>query len=114
MSKYTDPWHYANYQGIGFTLISEAHMNFGLIGVIGVMFLLGWVLSHLYTNAIMKSDIGSWVIYFVVAANTLFAIRQDVSSILRPAWGVVFVWMLVVGIRLLLRRRQPKQVMVTS
>jgi oligosaccharide repeat unit polymerase len=78
------PWAFDLGQGVGFTTIGEAYLNFGTIGVIGFFALVGFLLGKLDQIDLLHHP--DW---FVFASAFLWhfvrTVRDDLSNFTKPA-----------------------------
>jgi len=82
-----DPWTYRNNGGMGFSAVAEPYMNFGIVGVIGYFFLLGYLLVRLDRVSIHSPyALACWAL---VLGPLLWTTRNDFANFFRPAvWGL--------------------------
>lgn len=99
LARHTDPWYYRNFEGIGFSVIAEAHMNFGIYGGAIILFLLGLFARYFYTFLFKIKSPFYWFLYISIFSNSLFAVRQTISDIFRPIWGILILWAAVTLIK---------------
>ena len=89
LARNLEPWFYDNFEGIGYSIVAEAHMNFGLIGGAGLFIVLGTFLSYLYYSLMKKYSYEKWLIYLVFVVNLLFMVRQSSVVVIRPIWALL-------------------------
>jgi oligosaccharide repeat unit polymerase len=82
-----DPWTYRNNGGMGFSAVAEPYMNFGIAGVIGYFFLVGYLLVRLDRVSIQSSyALACWAL---LLGPLLWTTRNDFANFFRPAvWGL--------------------------
>lgn len=73
------PYHVAQGQGIGFTLVGDGYINFGIWGVIIWFTLLGWVIKFVYLR--MNKNIIHQIIYIMMIPIVIYSIRDSSAVI---------------------------------
>jgi oligosaccharide repeat unit polymerase len=96
-------------QGYGFSLIGEAYLNFGTLGSLIVLGILGWVFESLYQNA-LKSNIyhlEKWLYYFAIYYKFFYGLRSESVSIVKQLfYGVTIIFIFQIITRLPLRLKK--------
>lgn len=77
-------------QAYGFSVIAEAFYNFSYIGVILIMFFLGYIFKKLETKNNEKSYI-SILVSAIVLQWSLWGVRNSAESIVRPIFWQIFI-----------------------
>jgi hypothetical protein len=90
-------WMFDTGGGGGFSFIAEAYLNFGLVGVVAVMFLVGWLLGGLdYRNLQYEPR---WLVVAVITMwPMLKIIRNDFDNFAKPIGLIVatlVIWWLI-------------------
>jgi oligosaccharide repeat unit polymerase len=101
-------WAYDVGQGVGFTAIGEAYLNFGTVGVIAVFMLLGFWFQRLESIDLLAHP---WWLFFCCAMlwHLMRTVRDDFTNFTKPALFTLIVlgiWA-VLG-RTLMPRRAPR------
>lgn len=77
-------------RGYGFSIIAEGYYNFGIIGVVSVMLLVGWFISRLTLVADRSTTNTSTVVLAIILHNLLWGVRNAAESIVRPiVWEIM-------------------------
>lgn len=79
--------------GRGFSLVAEGYLNFGIIGVIGLFFLLSTMLNILYKRSNVPFIA---LIYVLIIPSVLYSIRMDLATLLSYAWKHVTIPILLI------------------
>jgi len=75
--------------GLGSTIIADIYLSFGLLGVIFLMFLLGYFVNKLYVNS-MNNEYYSLIVLSVMLSNSVFIVRDSYLFPLRfIVWSVI-------------------------
>ncbi len=78
--------------GYGFSVVAEAYYNFGTLGVIAVMALLGYLFSRLTVTARASESNMPTLIMAILLQNMVWGVRNVMESIARPiVWEILFV-----------------------
>lgn len=68
--------------GLGFTIIGEGYINFGIIGIVLSMFILATITKFLYKKSVENSY---WLIlYFAFISYFMYACRGSLANIISP------------------------------
>jgi hypothetical protein len=70
-------------------------MNFGALGVLMYLCLIGGIAGALYGRLQNHPRVGEWLLYQIFTINILFASRQTIVAVLHPIMAFLFVWGLV-------------------
>lgn len=80
-------WKFERGLGEGFSAIAEAYLNFGVVGVVLVFFLAGFVFAVIDSRRLARSPDPRWI---VAAIWLIWWVRNDSEAILRPlVWSLV-------------------------
>lgn len=74
-------WSYNARSEGAITLMGDAYLNFGYVGVIFIMFLVGWLISAIYSNLRKKGDFGLFILLSIYP-RMLMGIEQNLSNVL--------------------------------
>lgn len=89
--------------GLGYSIIAEPYLNFGVFGVIGILFLLGYTINR-FDNTDTSSSF-SLSIYLIFLQSILWAVRNDFYVVIRQfVWGVLLLVLSIEVVKLLKRR----------
>src|SRR5699024_1754552 len=82
--------------GFGFSIIAESYYNFGLIGVVFIMFLVGYLINKYQISVIINNNLYYAVIIAIISHNFFWSVRNIAQSVVRPiAWEII---VLLIGI----------------
>jgi len=94
-------------QGFGFSMIGEAFYNFGIIGVVIIMFLFGYCISRLSKQDLANKKVFHKIILSIVLYNSIWGIRNTASSIVRDmTWQILLVIVATLFIKLITKPKQ--------
>ena len=68
--------------GLGFTIIGEGYVNFGILGIILSMFILAKITKYLYFNS--NKNAYTFVIYLAFINYSMYACRGSLANIISP------------------------------
>jgi oligosaccharide repeat unit polymerase len=94
--------------GVGFSLVAEGYMNFGIVGVVIWFVILGIFVNYLYKRG-AKSAI--WLIIYILSMPILvFSTRADFSTILTQsikqiALPILFLYLLQMFMEIAMKKR---------
>lgn len=109
MASIVEPWFYSNNEGIGFSMVAEAHINFGIIGGSLFVLLLGIFSGHIWLITHKNKSFGMWLMYLVFVINFIFGVRQTMMGFVRPLFGYLLIWTFVKIAELILKDNQINQ-----
>lgn len=78
-----DPYTARNHGGLGFACVAEAFLNFGVLGVCGVMALIGFGMGRMVTWATRSADLRALAMTATFSAFVLRLPRDESVSLLR-------------------------------
>lgn len=101
--------------GWGFSLVAEAYLNFGSVGIFVVFFLIGLLTAALYRGA-RRSAFG-FLFYLLFVPTLIYVLRADVGNLLALAFKINLalvggIWLLAMSIKIYAGR--PKQPVVVA
>ena len=70
--------------GLGFTMIGEGFLNFGVIGIIISMFILAKIVRYLYLNS--NKNLYYYLTYIAVINYSMYACRGSLANIISPVF----------------------------
>lgn len=77
--------------GLGTNVIGDLYYTFGLLGVAGLMYLLGYIIRFLENNFKRNIYYSAW--YLLLIGNSIFAARVEFFYILRSlSWIAIFIF----------------------
>ena len=88
IEKYSAPKWYTNEYwkkrrtGLGFTIIGEGFINFGLVGIIFEMLIISRILKFFYLKS--NNNYYYYIVYMGLLSLSLYACRQSLASIISP------------------------------
>lgn len=77
--------------GFGTNIIADIYMSFGVIGVILLMFVLGYIVKRAMLKAVYGYNIYSLILYAILVSNAVFIVRGDYFVFLRP-----YIWCCII------------------
>lgn len=82
--------------GLGFSLPAAGYLDFGVIGLISIMVLCGWVLALLWRHFDPFRSDASSLAYLLIAANFPVFLRSDLLGLLKGVlYPLVIVWIII-------------------
>ena len=81
--------------GLGANLIADIYMNFGLIGIIILMFILGLIIRKLQLSLIEGSSVLNLVVYLFLLSFSLYLPRSAYLTPLRFVLWAIIIYYLV-------------------
>ncbi|MDC3411851.1 O-antigen polysaccharide polymerase Wzy [Terrihalobacillus insolitus] len=111
-------WTYSPIQaslgyGFGFSNIGEAYFNFGLIGVIIVMFIFGFFIAKLSrsTNTNSLNQRYKIIITAILISNIFWSIRNSLSSVVRDAfYQYILLVIILVFIKMISKKKKKSRI----
>lgn len=93
--------------GFGTNIIADIYMSFGAVGVISLMFVLGFMVKYAMFKSIYQKNIYYLLFYGILMSYSVFIVRAEYFFFLRPlVWGLMIVnvvklhqWKLTLRIR---------------
>lgn len=89
-------------EGLGYSLVAEAYLNFGYLGCLIFAFV-GGVISHFFFSYCIRGDRVAWVNAYIVTVILCLHMRSDSATYLR---AIVYGLLLTKLLQLLARRRR--------
>ncbi len=86
---------YATGAGVGFSLVGTGYVNFGYPGIVGLFFILGWIVKKISEKSV-SSPI--FLIFYVNFIPLLcYAIRGDIATIISQSWKHILlpIWIMI-------------------
>ena len=77
--------------GLGYSFIAEAYLNFGWIGGLFLIILLGYLTGKLHTITLNKKNLGKIALVASFLAFYLKYARADINSVIRPLVWYAFI-----------------------
>ncbi len=93
--------------GLGTNLIADIYMNFGLIGVLMLMFLLGVIIRKLQISVFTRSSVLNLIIYLFLLSFSLYMPRTAYLSPLRfVLWSIIIYLIVKVSVQFIISRQK--------
>lgn len=78
--------------GLGTNVVGDVYVAFGLIGIICMFYVLGWLVSSM-RNRMLSGSVVHSLIYYILAADAIYLCRSYYFLSLKTVvWGVVILW----------------------
>lgn len=94
--------------GLGYSFIAEAYLNFGWIGGLILLIILGFLTGKLHTLTLDKNRLGKIALVASFMAFYLKYARADINSVIRPLIWYAFIPYLLIYIYYLLKEYHEK------
>jgi len=106
LASIVDPWMYNNNEGIGFSIVAEAHINFGIVGGLLFILLFGVFSERIWSAVLRHKSMWLWLVYLVYVINLVFGVRQSILGFVRPMTGLLIIAVIVKAGKMILFRRR--------
>ena len=79
-------------KGLGTHAVADIYLCWGIIGVIIVFYLYGYLITTFKSN---KTNIYSMVVYYMIVSNAVYACRASILNLNQILWTVIIVYLIL-------------------
>ena len=112
LASIVEPWMYNNNEGIGYSMVAEAYINFGIVGGMIFILFIGICSEWIWLTVSHYNSLWIWLVYQVYTINLMFGVRQSVLGFVRPLIGLLLIFLVVKMGELILNRKGLDSILI--